>query len=190
MTILQNAYNAYLTKKYEKEINKFKELALTVIKEAEIKLKDDLYESTVLFDNKRDAEKSTKDLLNLIDIKRLINTEVLQFESGLFNKRYIDILVDEYNKLNNLIVEGESKFIVFNSVEPIQEETIVEEDAVSKLIDTLFEEARKILDERLNEIDKQNKYYIDITFNGCEASAKQFATSIMNEMRTKKAGKI
>lgn len=115
MTILQNAYIAYLTKKYEKEINEFKAVALTVIKDAEKKLKDDLYLCAVLSDNKRGTDEVTKDLLDLIEIERLVNKNTLNIEGRLFNNRYIDELGNEYHKLNNLIVEGETKCIDYKS---------------------------------------------------------------------------
>jgi|GEM_PF-3361591 len=117
MTILQSAYNAYLTKKYEKDINEFKELALTVIKDAEKKLKDELYLCAVLSDNKREVDKVSKDLLNLIEIERLINNHTLNIEGRLLNNRYIDTLGNEYQKLNNLIVKGETECIDYKSNE-------------------------------------------------------------------------
>lgn len=117
MTILQNAYNAYLTKKYEKEINEFKEVALTVIKDAEKKLKDELYLCSVLSDNKCGTDKVSKDLLGLIEIERLLNKNTLNIEGRLFNTRYIDELGNEYQKLNNLIVKGETECIDYKSDE-------------------------------------------------------------------------
>lgn len=115
MTILQDAYNAYLTKKYKKDIKEFKELALTVIKDAEKKLKDDLYLCAVLSDKNRETDKISKDLVNLIEIERLINNHTLNIEGRLLNNRYIDTLGNEYQKLKNLIVKGETECIDYNS---------------------------------------------------------------------------
>ncbi len=111
MTILQNAYSAYLSKKYEKEINDFKELASKVIKNAETKLKDDLYLCTVLSNNKQGSDKASKNLLHLIEIERQIKNSPLEIDSRVFNTVHLDVLVSEHQKLNNLIVKGEKATI-------------------------------------------------------------------------------
>lgn len=88
---------------------------------------------------------------------------------------------------------GDARFVGEISSQDLKksiEDVTVNDNAVSDLLDAFWEETRKTVDERLNEIDKQNMYHINITLNGCEASAKQFATKIMNEIRTKKGGKL
>lgn len=108
MTILQNAYKGYLTKKYEKEINEFIDLALSVIDNAELKLKQALYDANVTINSPSYSERVTKELLNLIEVKRAVKNNPLEIEGRVFNREYTSQLVDEYQKLNNLIVQGES----------------------------------------------------------------------------------
>ncbi|MDC6267227.1 hypothetical protein [Lysinibacillus fusiformis] len=111
MTILKNAYKGYLENKYKKEIKDFQELALSVIENAEEKLKDVLHVANVSFYNPSFSEQVTKELLNFEKVKRAVKNSPLEIESRIFNREYIDSLVDECQKLNNLIVNGESATI-------------------------------------------------------------------------------
>ncbi|MEQ6355113.1 hypothetical protein ABNX05_10840 [Lysinibacillus sp. M3] len=153
MTILQNAYNAYLTKKYEKEINEFKEVTKSVLDEASSKLKKDLYHCTILSDDKRGAAIATKDLTDLIKLEQMINDNPLEIESRLLNNRYIDTLANEYQKLNNLIVEGETVQFDENKHKWDFNDTGIVKD----IIDKQFDEAKMNINERLKEIDNQDK---------------------------------
>ena len=90
---------------------------------------------------------------------------------------------------------GDARFVGEISTQDLKksnedEEVAVNDNAVSDLLDTLWEEVRKVVDESLKEVDEKNKHHINITLNGCETSAKQFATEIMNKIRNNKGCKL
>ncbi|MCL1696410.1 hypothetical protein [Lysinibacillus sp. BPa_S21] len=243
MTILQNAYNAYLTKKYEKEINEFKE---GVNKEIEIRIKENeakiLYEIYHIASNLSTIS-NLKNKINLLkELKKDLNNP-LTINIDDFIGLGLEVSVNNYERLNEVIVKGESKFIVFKQTDSnnlaegkienykwdvpsnvevnydfvnnkIQIEDIANklidaykkyvqqcaEEAVNqdnerhekciKLLDKQFEEAKKNIDKRLNEIDDQNKCHIAITVNGCNTSASQFAAEFVEKIKKNKGGLI
>lgn len=206
MTILQNTYNAYLTKKYEKEINEFKEVAKSALAEANSKLKNDLYHSTVLSDDKRGAAMATEDLTNLINLERLINNNPLEIENRLLNKPYLDTLMIEYQKLNILIVEGET--VQFN--ENKYKWDLSKDNDVNKVLNKHWQEAVDVLEKTAENIgfmtektgnqigevmkklekslsDVPYDYYF-IKINTPQSNASQFAKDIMDKIKKNKGG--
>lgn len=159
MTILQNAYNAYLTKKYEKEINEFKELASTVI-DTEVKgiEKSIVFEVTEVSTTDRLAFYKTT-LEKLQKLKRDIKYNTLTVDANLYMELHIDNLFDEYKNLNNLIVEGES---------------------------SQFSEIKFVGDIGLTSGIVINTHKHECICGNNTTNASQFAKDILNEIRMKR----
>jgi len=176
MTILQNAYNAYLTTKYDKEINEFKELALSVINNAELKLREELQIHTVHSDNKVGADRVTKELISLFEIDRLIKNNTLEIECRLFNKPYIDSLVTEYQKLKDLIVNGES--VVIDMSKYKWDETIDKQGVTI------------ILNEQWNEVSSKLKKKVLDVGSSTEITLNQIAGAIIEVSEVLRKSKL
>lgn len=101
MTILQNAYNSYLTKKYEKEINEFKKVALEIL-DKKIKTIELQYPKDI------SLRKLEWDTNTLKSIKHDVENKTLLLDTNMPSVLEIYDLLDEYEKLNDLIVKGET----------------------------------------------------------------------------------
>jgi len=188
MIILQNAYNAYLTKKYEKEINEFVEISHGeidgLIKENEFKILNEIYltqSSTHVISDLKNKVILMKELKECLSDPLTIDVD--KFKGlGLNNTNH------NYGWLNNLIVEGESKqfeeveiegVVDFSKASLIGLNTCNTSSEIGKALTSIYE----LLSNTIKKIETTE---INLTVNDGNTTASQFAKDIMNEIKKNK----
>lgn len=109
MVILQNAYNAYLSKKYEVEINQFKEVALKLLDEKIKTIEQQLKVINTLeqYSCSKLLRSLKWDLNSLESVKYNVKNRTLLLDTEVPSNLKIQEVLDEYQKLNDLIVKSE-----------------------------------------------------------------------------------
>lgn len=196
MTILQNAYKGYLTKKYEKEINDFKECSLKVVS-GEIKTYENLALNQIKIGKSIDVDKFDNYRVNLNELTSIvskINNDPLNLEENTLSTLGLWSVLENYNNLNDLIVEGESKFIVFKEVQSSDAGgfDIDSTSGLVKAVGTLTEKTGNQIGEAMKKLEKSLSDvpydYYSIKINTSQNNASQFAKDIMDKIKKTKGG--
>ncbi|KOS61571.1 hypothetical protein FJQ98_15885 [Lysinibacillus agricola] len=189
MTILQNAYNAYLSKKYEKEINEFKDYALNKLDKSITNTENNLLRYVTNDHYGYDKIQSEKETLKTLQkLKSCVSGNILSLNInyGEYPVYITYELEEKYNKLNGLIVKGET--VQFD--ENKYKWDLTNTNAATDIINKHFEEVKNIIDEQTNDLaeikdDNKNNLNGDIDLKAYIQERKDEHMKMIEEEKNK-----